>query len=191
MAQWILILRRHGRNKYVRIHSMLTTYILSSFKNILDFKLLLKVGFKDKIKIVCIQFENCMYFWYRLTSFVLNQFLYISDKVFVDILFIQPLTNRLSYINIFKIYCAWRLGKVLDIYPGLYSLSKTLASCRTFDCIFSNDTLSLIGLSYRLYQFDQGALFHAVVWRSFLQGIRRSIFNKDIFVNTQNITFEL
>lgn len=126
--------------------------------------------------------------WHR--TFVLNQFLYISDEVFVDILFIQPLTNRLSY-NIFKIYCAWRLGKVLDIYPGLYPLSKTLASCRTFYCIFSNDTLSLIGLSYRLYLFDQGALFHAVVWRPFLQGIRRSIFNKNIFVNTQNITFEL
>lgn len=89
--------------------------------------------------------------WHR--TFVLNQFLYISDKVFVDILFIQPLTNRLSY-NIFKIYCAWRLGKVLDIYPGLYPLSKTLASCRTFDCIFPNDALSLIKVHCSMQSFD-------------------------------------
>lgn len=62
---------------------------------------------------------------------------------------------------------------MLDIYPGLYPLSKTLASCRTFDCIFPNDALSLIKVHCSMQSFDV----------RFLQGIRRSIiFNKNIFL---------
>lgn len=43
---------------------------------------------------------------------------------------------------------------MLDIYPGLYPLSKTLASCRTFDCIFPNDALSLIKVHCSMQSFD-------------------------------------